>query len=90
MKRLTITYDGNTLYDNDVDEIVWTDKADGVSIQGKLKGQGGSTATGRGLFDMLTSASRQKTEETIAVKRAALHDDSEDYEEIPVEVVAEA
>lgn len=89
MKRLTIVYNGNTLYDNDVDEIVWTDKEDGVSIQGKLKGQGGG-GTGRGLFDMLTSASRQKTEETIAVKRAALHDDSEEYEEIPVEVVAEA
>ena len=78
-----IIVDGNTLYDNDVDEIVWTDKADGVTIQGKLRGQGGTT--GRSFIDMLTTASRQRTEE----KRAALQEDSPDYEEIPVEVAAE-
>ena len=72
MKRLTITYDGNTLYDNDVDEIVWTDRTDGVSVQGTLKGQ--SSSGGRGLLEMLAQRSRASTEEMIEQKRAELQE----------------
>jgi hypothetical protein len=60
LKNLTIVYDGKTLYDADVDEIVWTDSPYGVSVQGKIKPAKGS---GKGLLDLITETQRTRTGE---------------------------
>lgn len=33
-KRLTITYDGYTLFDSDVAEFNWSENEDGISVKG--------------------------------------------------------
>ena len=54
-KRLLIVCDGKTLHDDEVDEITWTDTADGVSIVGKhiRKSVRPKTTGGKGLLEML-------------------------------------
>ena len=69
-KRLLIVWDGKTLHDDEVDEIVWSDNASGVSVQGKAKRAvpGGG---GKGLLEMLTESRRQATAKEIDERRAA-------------------
>ena len=55
MKHLTITYDGITLFDADVDECQWSDSAAGVAIKGISKRPNGGGGGGR--LEMLTSGS---------------------------------
>lgn len=61
MKRLTITYNDNTvLFDGLVDEFAWQDTASMVTVSGKKKAE--KPAAAAGLLDMLTAASRQRTD----------------------------
>ena len=56
MKHLTITVDALTLFDGDVDEIVFTDSDAGVGVQGRIK----RAAAGGGLLDLLAAAAKPK------------------------------
>ena len=65
MKHLTITYTTEqgeqTLFDSDIQELVWSDTPNGVKVEGRVKAapKGGA---GGGLLDMLTSMSKAKTD----------------------------
>lgn len=72
MKKLKIEYNNVILFDGEVDEIMWSDGPAGVSISGKHKKtvkQGGGA---NGLLDMLTSASKKKTESMVETGHAEL------------------
>lgn len=82
-RRLLIVWDGKTLHDDDVDEIVWTDKGDGnITVQGKTKG----ASVGNSLIDILTAARAQRHEQDVADRRAA-YDAETAVIESPPEVV---
>lgn len=70
MKRLTITYNSLTLYDGDVDEIMWNENESGVRVEGRRKPVSAPSAGG-GLLDLLTNASKAKTQQVIEEKRKA-------------------
>lgn len=59
-KRLTITYGDVTVHDADVDEFSWTDCDGYVCVTGEVKAV--KAAPAAGLLEMLTQASRRKTE----------------------------
>jgi len=63
MKHLTITVGDLTLFDGDVDEIVFTDSDAGVSIQGKLRRATTSGGGGAALMQLLSAASKKPTTE---------------------------
>lgn len=70
MKRLTVTYNGATLFDADVAELVWSDVANGVKVEGKLhKASGGGVG---GLLEQLAGASKSKTQRMVEDKRTEL------------------
>lgn len=70
MKHLTITYDNHTLFDADIDELVWVDNDSGVKVEGRLKKTAAPTSgLGAGLLDMLTQASKAKTQQLADEKR---------------------
>jgi hypothetical protein len=59
-KHLKIQYNETILFDGDVDEVVWNDGVNGVTVTGRIRkaGSGGSA-----LIDLLSSAARrQRTE----------------------------
>lgn len=56
MKHLTITVGNLTLFDGEVDEIVFTDSDAGVGVQGKLRRPGSS---GNALMQLLAGATKQ-------------------------------
>lgn len=60
MKRLTVAYNGTTYFDGDIEELVFTDNDQGVTVQGRLTKK---TAAGSGLLDLLTNAAKPKTRE---------------------------
>ena len=76
-KRLLIVWDGKTLHDDEVDEIVWSDGAGGVSVQGKLKRPTTNSGSGGGLLDMLTSARKQQAAKEVEARKAALAAENE-------------
>ena len=55
-KHLTITVGDMTLFDGDVDEIVFTDSDAGVGIQGKMRR---ASTGGNALMQLLSSATKQ-------------------------------
>lgn len=68
MKHLTIIYDAGSgpsmLFDADIEELAFTDSANGCKVEGRLTatksgGQGGS------LLDLLSKASKASTQKTI-------------------------
>lgn len=60
MKHLRITYGDLTLFDGDVEEINWTENANGVAVTGKT---GRPAASGGGLLELLAAgANRRKAE----------------------------
>lgn len=59
MKHLTITYNGTTLFDGNIEELVFTDNDTGVKVEGRLKATR-ATVGGAGLLDLLTAATRNK------------------------------
>lgn len=62
MKHLTITVDAMTLFDGDVDEIVFTDSDAGVSIQGKMR-RATTSNGGAALMQLLSSATKKSIQE---------------------------
>ena len=62
MKHLTITVGDLTLFDGDVDEIVFTDSDAGVSIQGKMR-RATTPGGGAALMQLLSSATKKSTQE---------------------------
>lgn len=63
MKHLTITYNDTVLFDGEIAELIWSDNANGVKVEGRIT----KAANGPGLLDMLTSsltaASKAKTQD---------------------------
>ena len=62
MKHLTITVGDLTLFDGDVDEIVFTDSDAGVSVQGKMR-RANTSGGGAALMQLLSAASKKPTQE---------------------------
>lgn len=84
MKHLTIKYNDHTLFDGEIAELIWSDTAGGIKVEGRFRtkpanGGGG----GGGLIDMLTNLSKQKTSEVAAEKRADYQVDSQPAEQEP-------
>lgn len=78
MKHLKIEYTtegGNTivLFDSEVAEVTWSDSASGVRVEGKTQAATGGGGMG-GLLDLLTGASKARTEAVIEEKRASLNE----------------
>ena len=77
MKHLTIIYNGGSgpmqLFDGPVEELLLTDSAAGIRVEGRLKkpagGQGGT------IFDLITKASKANTQKTADEKRAEIASD---------------
>lgn len=69
MKRLTITYNGMTLFDDSVDQVMWAEDELGMKVEGRKKKAAAGQPSGQGLIDLLTSASRAKTQSVIEDKR---------------------
>ena len=63
MKHLTITVGDLTLFDGDVDEIVFTDSDNAVSVQGKMRRPTTSGGGGAALMQILSAASKKTTTE---------------------------
>ena len=63
MKHLTITVGDLTLFDGDVDEIVFTDSDAGVSIQGKMR-RVTTSGGGGALMQLLSAATKQPTKQS--------------------------
>lgn len=68
MKRLTVTYNGATLFDADVAELVWSDVANGVKVEGKLHKTSGGGA--EGLMGILSGVSKAASKKMAEDKRA--------------------
>lgn len=59
MKRLTVTWNGTSLFDADIEELVFTDNDQGVKVEGRLK----RGPSGGGLLDLLATAGKPKPRE---------------------------
>lgn len=70
MKRLTVTYDGTTIFDADVDSFRWEDGPDGVTVVGKVKGA--KPSGGGGLLDLLAGARKQQTAAIVEERKTEL------------------
>ena len=72
MPTLTITYCGMTIFDGEVDGLRWDDlPGQSVTVTGQVaKSKAASNGLGA-IADMITAASRKKTEAMIADKTAA-------------------
>lgn len=77
MKHLTVIYNPGSgplqLFDGQVEGLVFTDTADGIKVEGRLKktpsgGQGGT------IFDLITKASKASTQKLAEEKRESLGD----------------
>lgn len=80
MKHLKIEYttaNGKTvvLFDDDINEVAWVDTATGVKVEGRFAPPAQNNNAGAGLLDLLTSASRARTESVANEKRDALTDE---------------
>jgi len=62
VKHLTITVENLTLFDGDVDEIIFTDSDAGVSIQGKMR-RATTSGGGAALMQLLSSATKKTNQE---------------------------
>ena len=71
MKRLTISYNGATLFDADVAEFLWSDVSNGVKVEGKIRKTSSGGGVG-GLLEQLAGASKSKTQRMVEDKRTEL------------------
>lgn len=71
MKNLKIEYNNVILFDGEVDEVVWSDGPVGVAISGKHKKVARPGGGANGLLDMLTSASKKKTDAMVEAGRSS-------------------
>lgn len=72
MKQLKIEYNGIVLWDGPVDEVQWSDGPNGVAVAGKIKPARPAGGIGAGIAELLTNASKAKTEAVVEEKKAAL------------------
>ena len=75
MKHLFVEYTtdaGNkiVLFDDEVAEVTWSDSASGVRVEGKT--QAAASGGMGGLLDLLTGASKARTEAVVEEKKASL------------------
>lgn len=76
MKNLKVIYDGNTLFDGDIDEFIFSDARLGVKLEGRIEQvdpprAANSAAGGSGLLgDIIAGISKAKTAGVVAEKRA--------------------
>lgn len=75
MKHLFVEYttDAGTkivLFDDEVAEVTWSDSASGVRVEGKT--QAAASGGMGGLLDLLTGASKARTEAVVEEKKASL------------------
>lgn len=72
MKHLTIIYDAGAgpsmLFDADIEELVFTDSANGCKVEGRITAAKGG-GQGAGLLDLLSKASKASTQKTMIEKR---------------------
>ena len=78
MKHLFVEYTtdaGNkiVLFDDEVAEVTWSDSASGVRVEGKTQAAVSGGGMG-GLLDLLTGASKARTEAVVEEKRASLNE----------------
>ena len=91
LKHLTITYTTEqgeqTLFDSDIQELVWSDTPNGVKVEGRVKAVAKSGAGG-GLLDMITNMSKASTANKANQLREAAETEAVEaaVEEEPVEV----
>lgn len=71
MKHLTIIYNDHTLFDSEVNELVWADSDNGIKIEGRIKQRNNGGGAGS-LLDMLANVSKNRTAEMVAEKRQQL------------------
>jgi hypothetical protein len=76
VKHLFVEYTtdaGNkiVLFDDEVAEVTWSDSASGVRVEGKTQAAAAGGGMG-GLLDLLTGASKARTEAVIEEKKASL------------------
>lgn len=68
MKNLTIVYNGVELFSGGVDDFTWQDSPSGVTVSGKTR----SAKPANGLMNMISQASRAKTDAVVAEKKAEI------------------
>jgi hypothetical protein len=78
VKHLFVEYTtdaGNkiVLFDDEVAEVTWSDSASGVRVEGKTQAAVSGGGMG-GLLDLLTGASKARTEAVVEEKRASLNE----------------
>lgn len=62
-KHLKIEYNETVLFDGEVDEVVWNDGVNGVTVTGRNRRAGSTAGGGSALIDLLSAAARkQRTE----------------------------
>ena len=71
MKHLTVIYNDHTLFDSEINELVWSDSDSGIKIEGRTKQRSSGGGAGS-LLDMLASVSKGRTSEMVAEKRQQL------------------
>lgn len=76
-KHLRVEVNGAEWVNGDFAEISFTDGPGGVRIEGKPARAATPARGGGGLLEMLTSASRARTEAVVEDKKAALASDSD-------------
>lgn len=87
MKHLVVTYNNHTLFDGDIEELVWSDSPNGVKIEGRVRAKptGGGGGLGGGILDMLSKASKAKTAQVADGKRESYEAETAEPESEPVE-----
>ncbi len=72
MKRLTITYGEQTVFDGDVEEYSCVENSAGIKVEGRLRRQPTASGGGglSGVMNMIASASKARTADYAAQKRA--------------------
>lgn len=78
MKRLTITYGDQTVFDADIEQYTCEEDSHGIKVAGRIRKQAASSNGGGGLggglggvLDILAKASKSRTAEYGEQKRAA-------------------
>lgn len=75
MKHLKIIYTTDqgdqTLFDSEIQELVWSDTANGVKVEGRTR-TGKPAGNAGGFLEMLSGLSKAKTEQMVAEKREEL------------------
>ena len=55
-RLLTVIWDGTTIFDGDVEELVFTDNDTGIKVEGRIK----RAQAGGGFLDILAAAAKPK------------------------------